>query len=84
MRLNPHYPSSYPYERGLARFGLGRLDEAATSLERAIALKPDDYWSQRLLLGDLRAAGSARRRGAPDRVDEAQRHSAALARASIR
>jgi adenylate cyclase len=50
MRLNPHYPPSYLYELGLARFGAKRLDEAATALERAIALKPDDYWSQRLLL----------------------------------
>ena len=50
MRLNPHYPSSYAYQRGLALFGLNRLDEAAASLERAIEINPDDYWSQRLLL----------------------------------
>ena len=50
MRLNPNYPSSYMYQRGLAQFGLNRLDEAAGSLERAIKMNPDDYWSQRLLL----------------------------------
>jgi TolB-like protein/class 3 adenylate cyclase/Flp pilus assembly protein TadD len=50
MRLNPHYPSSYAYQRGLALFGLNRLDDAAASLERAIELNRDDYWSQRLLL----------------------------------
>ena len=50
MRLNPHYPSSYAYQRGLALFGLNRQDEAAASLKRAIELNPDDYWSQRLLL----------------------------------
>ena len=50
MRLNPHFPSSYAYQRGLALFGLDRLDEAAASLERAIQLNPEDYWSQRLLI----------------------------------
>ena len=50
MRLNPHYPSSYAYQRGLALFGLNRQDEASASLKRAIELNPDDYWSQRLLL----------------------------------
>jgi len=50
MRLNPHYPSSYAYQRGLALFGLNRLDEAAAALERAIEINRDDYWSQRLLL----------------------------------
>jgi len=50
MRLNPHYPSSYAYQRGLALFGLNRLDEATAALERAIELNHDDYWSQRLLL----------------------------------
>jgi TolB-like protein/class 3 adenylate cyclase len=50
MRLNPHYPSSYAYQRGLALFGLNRLDEASAALERAIELNRDDYWSQRLLL----------------------------------
>ncbi len=50
MRLNPHFPSGYEYQRGLAQFGLNRLAEAAASLERAVALNPEDYWSQRLLL----------------------------------
>ena len=50
MRLNPHYPSSYAYQRGLALFGLNRLDEAIASLERAVEINRDDYWSQRLLL----------------------------------
>ena len=50
IRLNPHYPPHYLYQLGLARFGMKRLDEAATSMERALALNRDDYWSQRLLL----------------------------------
>ena len=50
IRLNPHFPPYYLYQLGLARFGMKRLDEAATSLERALALNRDDYWSQRLLL----------------------------------
>jgi TolB-like protein len=50
IRLNPHYPPYYLYQLGLARFGMKRLDVAATSLERALTLNRDDYWSQRLLL----------------------------------
>jgi adenylate cyclase len=50
IRLNPHYPPYYLYQLGLARFGMKRLDVAATSLERALAVNSDDYWSQRLLL----------------------------------
>ena len=50
MRLNPHYPPYYLYELGLAQFGLNRLDDAAASLEKALALSPEDYWSRRLLL----------------------------------
>jgi len=50
MRLNPHYPASYLYQLGLAQFGLNRLDDAAASLEKALALNAEDYWSQRLLL----------------------------------
>ncbi len=50
IRLNPKYPPNYLYQLGLARFGMTRLDDAATSLERAITLNRDDYWSQRLLL----------------------------------
>ena len=50
MRLNPHYASSYLYQRGLAQFGLDRLADAQDSLEHAVAMNPEDYWSQRLLL----------------------------------
>jgi len=50
IRLNPHFPPYYLYQLGLARFGMKRLDEAAASLERALALNRDDYWSLRLLL----------------------------------
>ena len=50
MRLNPHYPSFYLYELGLAQFCMEQLDRAAVSLERATALNPDDRWSFRLLL----------------------------------
>jgi TolB-like protein/class 3 adenylate cyclase len=50
MRLNPHYPSFYLYELGLAQFGMQQFDKAAVSLERATALNPDDRWSFRLLL----------------------------------
>ena len=64
MRLNPHYPSSYAYQRGLALFGLNRLDEATASLERAVEINRDDYWSQRLLLAVYGLTG---------RRDDAQR-----------
>ena len=57
MRLNPHYPSSYPYQRGLALFGLNRLDEAIASLQRAIEMNAEDYWSQRLLIAVYGLAG---------------------------
>jgi tetratricopeptide (TPR) repeat protein len=50
MRLNPHYPPFYLYELGIAEFGTKRFVGAAESLERAIALNPDDRWSLRLLL----------------------------------
>jgi len=50
MRLNPHYPSSYLYQRGLAQFALDRLVDARESLQRAVDVNPDDYWSRRLLL----------------------------------
>jgi TolB-like protein/class 3 adenylate cyclase/tetratricopeptide (TPR) repeat protein len=50
MRLNPHYPPYHLYQRGLAQFGSKRFDAAAASLERALTLSRDDYWSQRLLL----------------------------------
>ena len=50
MRLNPHYPSFYLYELGLSQLGMEKLDDASISLERAVALNPDDRWSFRLLL----------------------------------
>jgi adenylate cyclase len=50
MRLNPHYPPRYLYQRALAELGLKRREAAAASLERALQLNPDDYWSERLLL----------------------------------
>ena len=50
MRRNPHYPSYYLYQLGLAQFGLGQFEKAAISLEKATALNPDDRWSYRLLL----------------------------------
>jgi TolB-like protein/class 3 adenylate cyclase len=50
MRLNPHYPPSYLYELGLAQFGMTQFDQAAATLEKAIALNPDDRWPRRLLL----------------------------------
>ena len=68
MRLNPHYPSGYEYQRGLAQFGLNRLKESAASLERAVALNPDDYWSQRLLLATYGLLG---RRDDASRLAEA-------------
>jgi TolB-like protein/class 3 adenylate cyclase/Flp pilus assembly protein TadD len=50
MRLNPHYPSYYLYQLGLAQFSMERFDKAAMSLEQATAFNPDDRWSYRLLL----------------------------------
>ena len=70
MRLNPHFPSSYAYQRGLALFGLNRLDEAAASLQRAIELNPDDYWSQRLLIAVYGLAG---KRADAERIAESIR-----------
>lgn len=67
IRLNPHYPPYYLYQLGLAQFGIKRLDEAGASLERAIALNPDDYWSQRLLLATYGLLG--RRADATKRVE---------------
>jgi tetratricopeptide (TPR) repeat protein len=58
MRLNPHYPPFYLYKLGLAEFGMERYAEAAESLERAIALNPDDRWSTRLLLATYGLLGS--------------------------
>ncbi len=70
MRLNPHYPSGYEYQRGLAQFSMNRLEDAAASLERAVALNRDDYWSQRLLLSIYGLLG---RRQAAERLAEAMK-----------
>lgn len=40
MRLNPHYPAQYLWFLGLAQFCVGRLEEAATSFERARKQNP--------------------------------------------
>ena len=69
MRLNPHYPSEYEYQRGLAQFGLNRIQDATASLERAVALNHEDYWSQRLLLSTYGLLG---------RRDDATRLASAL------
>ena len=53
IRLNPHYPTSYLYELGLARFGTKEYARAAAALERAVTLNPDDRWSSRLLVAIL-------------------------------
>jgi len=50
MRLNPHYPSYYLYQLGMAQFGMKQFDKAAVSLEQATVINPDDRWSYRLLL----------------------------------
>jgi tetratricopeptide (TPR) repeat protein len=72
MRLNPHYPSTYLYQRGLSQFGMNRLDEAALSLEKALALNRDDYWSQRLLLSTFGLLG---RRDDTSRLAETMKNS---------
>jgi adenylate cyclase len=80
MRLNPHYPSSYVYQRGLAQFGANRLGEAAASLERALAISPGDYWSQRLLLATYGLLG--RREDAARLVETMKRNDQRGGRAS--
>ncbi len=53
IRLNPHHPASYLYEIGLARFGINDFQQAADSLEKAIAINPEDQLSTRLLIATL-------------------------------
>ena len=53
MRLNPHYPTSYLYELGLARFGHDEFEPAAAALEKAVAINPEDRWSSRVLIAAL-------------------------------
>ena len=50
MRLNPHYPSSTCISADWRNSARTVLSDAAASLERAVAINPEDYWSQRLLL----------------------------------
>jgi tetratricopeptide (TPR) repeat protein len=50
MRLDPHPPAIFMYYLGLAHFNLQRFEAAATSLEGATALNPDDQFPF-LLLG---------------------------------
>jgi TolB-like protein len=53
MRLNPHYPTSYLYELGLAHFSMEEYEEAAVALKQALILNPGDRWSSRLLIATL-------------------------------
>lgn len=62
LRLNPHYPPFYLYQLGLTQFALNEIPKAAESLEKAIALNPDDRWAHRLLIASY---------GALDRVEDA-------------
>ncbi len=50
MRLDPHPPAIFMYYLGLAHFNLEKFEAAATSLESATALSPDDQFPF-LLLG---------------------------------
>jgi TolB-like protein/class 3 adenylate cyclase/Flp pilus assembly protein TadD len=88
MRLNPHYPSQYLYQLGLARFGTKRLDEAAAALERAIAKNPDNYWAQRLLLATYgllgRRADAAKLLGAIDKANEQKGRASSMDPMTIR
>ncbi len=44
MRLDPHYPASYPAVLASAQLSLGRLQDAALTLTRAADRSPDDEW----------------------------------------
>jgi len=50
MRLDPHPPAIFMYYLGLAQFNLEKFEAAATSLESATALSPDNQFPF-LLLG---------------------------------
>jgi TolB-like protein/class 3 adenylate cyclase/DNA-binding winged helix-turn-helix (wHTH) protein/Flp pilus assembly protein TadD len=43
LRRDPNFPAPYLFVEGRALFDLKRYDEAATTLERAIAANPSDY-----------------------------------------
>ena len=45
MRLDPHYPPEYLYSLGKAQFFMGRLDEAAATLEEVKQRFPDYDWA---------------------------------------
>jgi adenylate cyclase len=49
MRLDPHYPDLWLHFQAVARFMLGRFDEAATLLEHRIARNPQTDISRVLL-----------------------------------
>jgi len=70
IRLNPHHPASYLYEIGLARFGINDFQRAADSLEKAIALNPEDRLSTRLLIATLGHLG--RKHDATQMIDNAE------------
>lgn len=50
MRLNPHFPSFYLYELGLAQFGSEDFTRTSITLENSIKLNSQDRWPYRLLL----------------------------------
>jgi TolB-like protein/class 3 adenylate cyclase/Flp pilus assembly protein TadD len=41
MRLDPHNPARYLYLLGLAHFAMGQLEEAVTSIQKALRLNPE-------------------------------------------
>jgi TolB-like protein/class 3 adenylate cyclase len=75
MRLNPHYPAFYLYQLGLVQFAMGEFAQAATSLEKAVALNPNDLWAYRVLIASY---------GASNRIEDAARAVAAMKRADTR
>jgi len=50
MRLDPHYPAHYLSAKGIALFNLGRFEEAAEFLERALDRNPSLPAAQNYLL----------------------------------
>ena len=43
MRIDPDYPSYYLLVFGLAQFGMGQLEKAASLFEKALARNPENY-----------------------------------------
>lgn len=62
-RLNPHFPSHYVYQRGLAQFVAADYGAAAESLEQSLSINSDDYWSQRLVLATYGLLGRKEKTG---------------------